>query len=184
MKRFLSLCLGLAAFTAMPVLAQAPPQLPTGKIHGHVINPSGAPQASGNVTAVLVTRAASGPGLSPQTEKQAVFQVDQNGEFGGDVPAGLYNLVFRQTDTPPDKQVDHIDGIKVVAGQTTEQDIDMSRQAFIDQLTPEQKKALEEMRKHNADAMKVNEVIKHLNADLAAVSKDISDADQARAEAT
>ena len=89
MKRFLSLCLGLAAFTAIPVLAQAPPQVPTGKIHGHVINPSGAPQASGNVTAVLVTRAASGPGLSPQTEKQAVFQVDQNGEFGGDVPAGV-----------------------------------------------------------------------------------------------
>lgn len=183
MKRFLSLCLGLAAIAAVPVLAQAPAQ-PTGKIHGHVINPSGAPQTSGNVTAVLVTRAASGPGLSASTQNQGVLQVDQNGEFSKDVPAGVYNLVYRQADTPADKQVDHIDGVKVVAGQTTEQDIDMSRPAFIDQLPPEQKKALEEMKKHNSEAVKANEAIKHLNTDLQAVSKDITDADQARAEAT
>jgi len=182
MKRTLSLWLGLVIFAALPVLAQAPAA--TGKIHGHVINPTGAPQTNGNVTAVQITRAASGPGLSAQTEKQGVLQVDQKGEYSGDLPPGTYNLVFRQPDTPQEKQVDHIDNVKIVAGQTTEQDIDMSRKAYVDALPPEQQKQLEELRKHNAEALKANEVVRHLNADLQTVANDIHDADVARATAT
>src|ERR1700739_3336009 len=49
MKRKISLWLGLLAFAAVPVLAQAPAAGTTGKIHGHVINPTGAPQTSGTV---------------------------------------------------------------------------------------------------------------------------------------
>jgi tetratricopeptide (TPR) repeat protein len=60
----------------------------------------------------------------------------------------------------------------------------MSRQAYIDALPPDQKKQLEDLRKHNADAMKANEVIKNLNADLRVVTQDIKDADGARATAT
>src|SRR5689334_21239164 len=53
MKRLLSLCFGLVALVAVPVMAQAPAAAgPTGKIHGHVINPTGAPQTNGNVTAL------------------------------------------------------------------------------------------------------------------------------------
>jgi tetratricopeptide (TPR) repeat protein len=179
MKNILSLCLGLVAFATLPVVAQAPAM---GKIHGHVINPTGAPQSNGNVTAVLVSRAA-GPAPAAPAEKQAVFQVDQNGEFSGELAPGTYNLVFRQPDTPADKQVDHIDNVKIVAGQTTEQDIDMSRQAYIDTLPADEKKKLEDIRKHNSEAMKANEVIKHLNADLVTVKNDIHDADQARVAA-
>lgn len=171
MKRTLSLWLGLVVFAALPVLAQAPAA--TGKIHGHVVNPTGAPQGNGNVTA------------APEGKNTGtVFQVDQNGEFTGELPVGTYTLIFRQPETPQDKQVDHIDNVKVVAGQTTEQDIDMSREAYIKSLPPEQQKQLEEMRKHNADALKTNEVIKHLNADLKTVAQDIHDADAARATAT
>jgi hypothetical protein len=183
MKRTISLWLGLLAFAAVPVLAQAPPAVPTGKIHGHVINPTGAPQTAGNVEAQEVGRAASGPGLSQQTEKKGVFEVTPTGEFTAEVPAGKYNLIFRQPDTPPDKRVDEIKDVVVVAGQTTEQDIDMSRKEFIDQLPPEQKQKLEEIRKHNVDAMKANEVIKNLNADLKAVTQNIHDADGAHATA-
>jgi tetratricopeptide (TPR) repeat protein len=184
MKRTLSLWLGLVAIAAMPVLAQAPAAGPMGKLHGHVINPTGAPQTSGSVTVVLITRAASGPGLSAETKNQAVLPVDSNGEFSADVPVGSYNLVFRQPDTPPDKQVDHIDNVHVNAGQTTEQDIDMSRQAFIDLLPADQKQKLEELRKHNSEALKVNEVIKRLNSDLKIVAQDIKDADGATTSAT
>jgi tetratricopeptide (TPR) repeat protein len=183
MKRTISLWLGLLAFAAMPVLAQAPPQVPTGKIHGHVINPTGAPQNAGTIEAQEVTRAASGPGLSAQTEKKAVFELGQGGEFSGELPAGKYNLIFRQPDTPPDKRVDEIKDVTIVAGQTTEQDVDMSRKEFIDTLPPEQKQKLEEIRKHNAEALKVNEVIKNLNADLKQVTTNIHDADGARAAA-
>ncbi len=57
----------------------------------------------------------------------------------------------------------------------------MSRQAFVDKLPEDQKKALEEIRKHNSEALKTNEVIKNLNADLKTVTQDIKDADAARA---
>jgi tetratricopeptide (TPR) repeat protein len=157
--------------------------VPTGKIHGHVINPTGAPQTAGNVEAQEVSRAASGPGLSAQTEKKGVFEVTPTGEFTAEVPAGKYNLIFRQPDTPPDKRVDEIKDVTVVAGQTTEQDIDMSRQEFINQLPPEQKQKLEEIRKHNSEALKANEVIKNLNADLKTVTQNIHDADGAHAAA-
>ncbi|HWG22194.1 MAG TPA: carboxypeptidase regulatory-like domain-containing protein [Terracidiphilus sp.] len=173
MKRTLSLWLGTLALAAFPVLAQAP-AAQTGKIHGHVINPSGAPQSSGNVTAVLSNK---------PSEKGTVFQVNQSGEFSGELPPATYNLIFRQPDTPPDKQVDHIDNVKVVAGQTIEQDIDMSRKEYISSLPPEEQKKLEEIRKRNSEALKANEVIKNLNADLKTVGQEIHDADMARATA-
>ena len=166
MKRILSLCLGLVAFVAVPVMAQAPAAAPTGKIHGHVINPTGAPQGTGNVTAVPTGK-----------DKGDVFQVNAQGEFTGDLPAGTYTLVFRMPDTPQDKQVDKIENVKVTAGQTTEQDIDMSREAYVKTLPADQQKQLEELKKHNSEALKANEVIKHLNADLKTVADDIHEAD-------
>jgi tetratricopeptide (TPR) repeat protein len=99
------------------------------------------------------------------------------------LPVGTYSLIYRQPDTPPDKQVDHIDNVKVVAGQTTEQDIDMSREAYVKTLPEEQQKQLAEMKKHNTEALKANQVIKNLNADLKKVSDDIHDADQAAVQA-
>lgn len=181
MKRILPLWLGLLAFAAMPVLAQQ--GAPTGKIHGQVINPTGAPQTTGTVTAQETTRAASGPGLAAQTQDQGVFKLDSNGEFSGDVPPGTYKLIYRAPETPPDKEVDHLENVLVTAGQTTEANIDMSRADYVNNLPEDQKKQLEELRKHNAEALKTNEVIKHLNSDLKAVSDDLHDADGAQAAA-
>jgi tetratricopeptide (TPR) repeat protein len=59
----------------------------------------------------------------------------------------------------------------------------MSRKAFIDKLPPETQKALEEMRKHNSEALAANAVIKNVNADLKVVVQDIKDADAAHATA-
>ena len=174
MKRTISLWLGLLAFAAVPVLAQAPPAAgPTGKIHGHVTNPTGASQGSGTIS--LST---DGGRTSKYT-----FPVDASGSYAGEAAPGTYSLIFRQKDTPPDKMVDSIEGIKIEAGQDVTADDDMSRQAFIDKLPEEQKKQLEEIRKHNSEAMKANEVIKNLNADLKQVTADIHDADTARATA-
>ena len=175
MKKILTLCLGLVAFAAIPVMAQAPAAaVPTGKIHGRVINPTGAAQTSGTVSAVT-------PGQA--NDKGVVFQVGSNGEYSGEIKPGTYTLVFRQPDTPQDKQVDHIDNVKIVAGQTTEQDIDMSREEYVKTLPAEQQKALEEMRKHNSEALKTNQVIKQLNGDLKTVADDIHAADAAATQA-
>jgi tetratricopeptide (TPR) repeat protein len=185
MKRTISLWLGLLAFAVIPALGQAPatPQA-TGKIHGQVTNPTGAPQAGGTVTLILTTRAASGPGLSAQTKEGAVLNVDANGAFSGEVPAGTYAMVYRTPGMEQDKQADRIENVKVTAGQEVAADIDMSRKEYIDSLPPETKKQLEEMREHNTAAMKANAVIKNLNADLKVVVQDIHDADTARATAS
>ena len=173
MKRTIALWLGAVALTAAPVFAQEAAGTQTGKIHGHITNPTGAPQGSGSVSL-----SADGGRTSKYT-----FEVNPQGDYTGEAPAGKYTLVFRQKDTPPDKMVDSIDNIVITAGQDTLADDDMSRQAFIDKLPEDQKKQLEDLRKHNAEALKANEVIKNLNADLRVVSQDIKDADGAAAAA-
>ena len=181
MKRKLSLWLSPAVaaavlvFAALPAISQAPAAATaaTGKIKGRVTNPTGAPTTTGNVS------------LSTDGGHTAkyTFQVDANGDYAGEAAAGTYQVIFRQPDTPPDKMVDSFENVKIVAGQETIQDIDMSRKAFVDKLSPEQQKQLEELRKHNSEAMKANEIIKGLNADLRIVSQDIKDADGAAATA-
>jgi tetratricopeptide (TPR) repeat protein len=190
MKRNLSLWLGLPAAAALlafalsPALAQLPPpSAPMGKIHGHVTNPSGAPQAGGTVTLVGVDRAASGPGLTAMTSEKGTFPVDANGDYSGQVPPGIYQAVYRSAGMTPEKQADHADNVKIVVGQDTLQDIDMSRKEYIDALPADQRKELEDLRKHNSEAMKANEVIKVLNADLKLATQDVKDADGARAMA-
>jgi hypothetical protein len=175
MKRTISLWLGLLAFAMVPVLAQTPaaPAATTGKIHGHVTNPTGAPQGSGSVSL-------SNDG--GHTNK-FTFPVNASGDYAGEAAPGTYTVIFRQADTPPDKMVDSIENVKVVAGQDITQDVDMSRKEFIDKLPADQQKQLEELRKHNSEALKANAVIKGLNADLKTAVQDIKDADGARAAA-
>lgn len=168
MKRTLTLWLGLVAIALLPAWAQAP----TGKVHGHVINPVGSPQKGGTVS------------LYSGTDEKATFNVDDNGEFSGEAPAGTYTLVYRNADTPKTQRVDQIENIKVVAGQTTEQDDDMSRPEFIKNMPEEQRKALEDLKQKNASALKTNQVIKQLNGDLKTVGQDIKDADAATVTAT
>ena len=178
MKRTISLWLGLPAaagllaFALLPVLAQAPAP-PTGKIHGHVTDPTGTNKTSGTVS------------LSTDLghTSKFTFQVTSTGDYAGEATPGTYTVVFRQVDTPPDKVVDSIDGIKIVVGQDVLQDIDMSRKEFVDKLSSEEKKTLEEYKKHNLETTKANEIIKHLNDDLRVVAQDIKDADAAHAAA-
>ncbi len=187
MKRTISLWLGLPAaasllaFALLPALAQTSGH--TGTIHGHVTNPTGAPQAGGSVILVGIDRVASGPGMSAQTSEKATFPVDANGEYSGQAAAGLYKLVYRSPGMAPGKEADHVDNVTVQAGKDTLQDVDMSRKEYIDAMPADQKKQLEDLRKHNSEAMKANEVIKNLNADIKITTQDFKDADSAHAAA-
>jgi len=189
MKRTISIWLGLVTLALLPALAQTPapaaqaaPTGPTGKLHGHVTNPTGAPQTGGTVSLIGVGLA-SGPGLKASTSDKGTFPVDGNGDYSVDVAPGTYRLVYRTPGMAADKEADHVDNVKVMQGQDTAQDVDMSRKEYIDALPPEQKKQLEDLKKHNSEALKANEVIKNLNADLKIVTQDIKDADGAHATA-
>ena len=179
MKRTLSLCLTLATLGLLtpalaPGHAQEAPATNTGKIHGRVINPTGQPQGGGAVS--LSTDGGA-------TMKYS-FPVDQTGSYSGEAPQGTYMVIYRAADTPAGKMVDSIRGVKIVAGQDTAQDLDMSRQEYIDKMSPEEKKQLEELKKQNADAMKANVLINQLNADLKTVTQDQKDVDGASALAS
>ena len=172
MKRNLILWLGVIAFALVPAWSQQPQAAPaTGKIHGKVINPVGAPQSGGTIS------------LNKGGQDKATFPVDQNGEYHGEAPAGTYTLLYRNVDTPKNQRVDQIENVKIVAGQDVEQDDDMSRPEFIKTLPEAEQKQLEEMKKHNSEALKANVVIKQLNADIKSTGELIHEADGASAEA-
>ena len=181
MKRNITLWLAFSASVLLPAFALQAPT--TGKLHGHVTNPTGASQAGGTVSLIATTRAASGPGLSAQTEGKGTATVDANGDYTIEAPPGTYTLVYRSPGMAADKQADQLEGVKVLVGQDTVQDVDMSRKEYIEKLPPDQQKQLEELRKHNSEAMKANEVIKNLNNDLKVVTQDIKDADAAKVAA-
>jgi tetratricopeptide (TPR) repeat protein len=179
MKRTFSSWLGLAVAAGLlalahpPAHAQSQPAEKTGKIHGHVINPTGQPQGGGAVS--LSTDGGA-------TVKYS-FPVDPTGAFSGEAPAGTYTLVYRAADTPEGKIVDSIHGIKITIGEDLAQDDDMSRQEYIDKMTPDERKQLEDLKKQNAEALKANNLISQLNADLKVVSQDKRDIDSASATA-
>lgn len=168
MKRTLSLCLGLIALAFMPAVAQQPAAGPMGKVHGQVLNPTGQPQANGTVMV-------SSDGQTSKVD----LPVGPNGKFEGEVPPGTYFLVYRAPDTPKGQMVDQVRNVKIVADQDTEQNIDMSRPEFVEKMSPEQRKQLEEIKKQNAEAYKANAVINRINADLKAVAQDKHDIDTA-----
>lgn len=172
MKRIISLwtlSLGLLACALLPALAQQP----TGRIHGHVTNPAGVPEPGGTVS------------LSTDGGRTSlfIFSVSTTGDYAGEAAPGTYTLVYRAPGTPLDKLNDSFKGVQIVAGRDVLQDVDMSRKEFVDQMPPEKKEELEEMKKKNAEAQKTNAVIMILNADLKTAIKDFADADSARATA-
>jgi len=177
MKRTFSLWLGLTTMAGLLALPLAPAQAPApekmGKIHGRVLNPTGQPQGGGTVS--LSTDGGA-------TLKYS-FQVQSTGDFSGEAQQGTYTLVYRAPDTPAGKMVDSIRGVKIIAGQDIEQNDDMSRQEFIDQMSPEEKKQLEQLRKENSEALKANALINQLNADLKVVTQDKKDIDASSATA-
>jgi tetratricopeptide (TPR) repeat protein len=164
---------GMLAFTLPSAHAQAPSAEKLGKIHGHVVNPTGEPQGGGTIS------------LSTDGGNTLLFTfpVDSTGAYSGEAKPGTYTLIYRQADTAAGKMVDSIRGVKIVADVDLSQDDDMSRQEYIDTMSPEDKKRLEDLKKQNAEALKSNAVINMLNADLKVVSQDKKDIDTAQATA-
>lgn len=172
MKIFSSALLAVLALSLLPALAQQP-AAQTGRIHGHVINYTGQPQPTG----LICLSTDNGVTVA------YTFPVDSHGNYTGEAPAATYTLIYRMPDTPPSLWIDAINNISIVAGKDLEQNDDMSRQAFIDDLPDEQKKELEELKKHNAVSSNQEQLIKAINTDLAVVAQDLKDADVARSTA-
>ena len=161
MKRFalrfggsLAAALLAIAVTANPATLMA--QDATASIHGHVQNPVAQAVTSGDVK--LTTDRSS----DAKSRKYAyTFPIDASGNFKGTgIKPGDYVVIVYQGD----KSLDFFDSVVLKTGEDKQVDFDMTRKEYTDKMTPEEKKAIEEYKKKNADVVNANSKIANLNA--------------------
>ncbi len=142
-------CLG-----PVSLFAQAAP----GTIHGHVQNAAGQPVVKGDVK--LTTDRSSEPA---KRKYQYDFPLDANGNFTGTgiAPGNYVGIVFQD-----EKSLDFIDPLDVKASDDKTVNFDMTRPEYLSKMTPEEKKALEDFKKKNAEAVATNGKIANLNTSL------------------
>ncbi len=125
-------------------------------VHGHVNNAVGQAVNQGEVR--LSTDRSSPPA---ERKYQYKFPLDQNGDFKGTgIAPGNYVLFVFQGD----KSVDFIEGVTLTNGADKVVNVDMTRAEYTEKMSPEDKKALEEYKKKNADVAATNAKIQNLNA--------------------
>jgi tetratricopeptide (TPR) repeat protein len=125
-------------------------------IHGHVNDAIGQPVKRGTV------KLTTDRGVDPKDRKYPfAFELDANGDYKGTgiAPGNYVVIVFQD-----DKSLDFNDSVDFKAGDDKLVNFDMSRKEYIDKMTPEERKTLEEYRKKNAEAMASNAKISNLNA--------------------
>jgi tetratricopeptide (TPR) repeat protein len=125
-------------------------------IHGHVNDAIGQPVRRGTV------KLTTDRGVDPKDRKYPFeFPLDANGDYKGTgiAPGNYVAIIFQD-----DKSLDFNESVTFAAGDDKLVNFDMTRKEYIDKMTPEEKKTLEEYRKKNADAMAANAKISNLNA--------------------
>lgn len=149
----LAASLVMIALVAHPALL--PAQQPPASIHGHVTNPIGTPVIKGEVKLTQDRSADEKSRKYPYT-----FELDANGDYKGSgiTPGNYLIIVFQEG-----KSVDFQDNITLAANDDKVVNFDMSRKEYLDKMTPEERKQLEEFKKKNADVSAANAKIANLN---------------------
>jgi len=129
----------------------------TASIHGHVNNAAGGPVKD-------VTVRLTKDHLADETKAKwdYTFPVDDNGDYKGSgiAPDTYVVVVFAPAQNTI---IDYFLDQTFKAGEDKLVQFDMTRKEFIDKMTPEQKKQLEEFKQKNAEAQKANAKIANLN---------------------
>ena len=149
----LGTCLALVlAMAGQKAWAQPAPA----SVHGHVNNAIGAPLTKGQVK---LTQDRSGD--EKNRKYTNTFDIDASGNFKGTgiAPGSYLAVVFVD-----DKSVDYLDNVAFAAGEDHLLNFDMTRKEYIDKMTPEEKKQLEEFKKKNSEVVQANAKIANLNA--------------------
>jgi tetratricopeptide (TPR) repeat protein len=134
-------------------------------VHGHVLNPIGQPVTKGEVRL-------SNDLQSPAAERKYQYKVplDANGDYKiSNIKPDKYVIFVFQTGNDPkdDKSLDFTDTpVLFTSGADKVVDFDMSRADYLAKMSPEDKKALEEYKKKNAEIVASNAKVQNLNAML------------------
>ena len=130
----------------------------TASIHGHAQDPLAQPVTN---TKVEITTDAKTPLFT--------FTTDANGDYkGSGIKPGTYTVILFGDIKGKDGKmtqgiVDYQRDVKFTAGADTQVDFDMTRQAYISKLPPEEQKKIAEVRKANAKVEQENSQIKNVN---------------------
>lgn len=131
-------------------------------IHGHVQNPAGMALATGEV------RLTTDRSANANSKYDYKFPIDASGNYKGavDKPGNYIAVVFQGANS--------IDFQSVIIGSAEDKtvDFDMTRKAYLDNMSPEDKQALEDFKKKNAETMTANSKISNLNAMLKSARAD------------
>ena len=144
------LLLSLCALCVSVAAGQA-----TGSVRGHVTNAAGVPVTSGTVRLTLDQTT----GNHPRTYVFS-FPIDGYGNYSGTgiEPANYLGVVC----TPDGTTLDFA-AVSLTAGQTITVDFDMSRQSYIDAMSPQDRKDLDAYKARNAATISANQQIANLN---------------------
>ena len=128
-----------------------------GSIHGHVNNPVGQPMTKGEIR--LTTDRSV-----PQAEMKFkyTFPLDANGDYKGTgiAPGNYVVFVFQDN-----KSLDYNESVVFATGGGDKVvNFDMSRPEYLAKMSPEDRKALEEYKKRNAEVVASNAKVQSLNA--------------------
>jgi len=140
---------------AHPSTSKAQAQ-PSASIHGHVNNAIGQPLTKGEVR-LTTDRAAD----EKSRKFQYTFPIAESGDYKGTgIAPGNYAVIVYQDN----KSIDFNESVVFAAGDDKTVNFDMTRKEYLDKMTPEEKKQLEEFKKKNAEVMAGNKQISNLNA--------------------
>ena len=149
------LCVAPAAFA----------QAGTATVHGHVTNPIGQNFSNGDVK---FTKDRDEPFDKEKFLNVAPIDADGNYKATGIAPGDYFVIVVQGN-----KAIDKMD-LSVHGGDDKTLDFDMTRAEYIKGMTPEERKALEDYKKKNAEVTSANQVIAKLNATLKDVRADLA----------
>ena len=149
------LCVAPAAFA----------QAGTATVHGHVTNPIGQNFSNGDVK---FTKDRDEPFDKEKFINVAPIDADGNYKATGIAPGDYFVIVVQGN-----KAIDKMD-LSVHGGDDKTLDFDMTRAEYIKGMTPEERKALEDYKKKNAEVTSANQVIAKLNATLKDVRADLA----------
>ena len=151
-----------AALLVIFAMAQPTPSIGqavgSGNIHGHVTNPAGIALNKGEVR-LSTDRSAE----AKDRKYQYKFPIDQNGDYKGSgiAPGNYVVFVFQD-----DKSLDYNESVVFANTDDKTVNFDMSRADYLAKMSPEDRKALEEYKKKNAEIVANNSKIQNLNAML------------------
>jgi tetratricopeptide (TPR) repeat protein len=137
-------------------------------VHGHVQNPVGQAITSGEVK---FTTERTTPTADLKFAPNMVFPIDAQGNYKATgLKPGDYFVFFTQGGKILDRE-----DLSIKAGETdTTLDDDMSRPEFMNSLSPEEKKQIEEYKQKNAAVSQANAQIANLNTTLKKVQADLA----------